>query len=106
MSVYEIDVDELQEHHAAGAVIIDVREPYEYEEAHVPGVTLIPMGEVADRVDELRGPGPLYLICATGARSYRAAEFLETQGIEAINVVGGTMAWIDAGFPVDQGGAA
>ena len=106
MSVYEIDVDELHGHHAAGAVIIDVREPHEYDEAHVPGVALIPLGEVADRVDDFRQPSPIYLICRTGARSRRAAEFLETQGIVAINVAGGTMAWIDAGFPVDQGGAS
>jgi rhodanese-related sulfurtransferase len=106
VSVYEIDVDELQGHHAGGATVVDVREPHEYEEAHVPGAVLVPLGEVPDRIDELRGPGPLYLICRTGARSYRAAEFLETQGIEAINVAGGTLAWIDAGFPVDQGGSA
>jgi rhodanese-related sulfurtransferase len=105
VSVYEIDVDELEGHHSGGAVVIDVREPHEYEEAHVPGAVLIPMGEVQERVDDFRQPGPIYLICATGARSRRVAEFLETQGIESINVVGGTMAWIDAGFPVDQGGA-
>jgi rhodanese-related sulfurtransferase len=103
--VYEIDVDELEGHHSAGAVVIDVREPHEYDEAHVPGAVLIPMGEVQERVDDFRQTGPIYLICATGARSRRVAEFLETQGIEAINVAGGTMAWIDAGFPVDQGGA-
>ena len=104
MSVYEIDVDELHEHHRVGAVVIDVREPHEFEEAHVPGAALIPLGEVADRVDEFGGPGPIYLICRSGARSRRAAEFLETKGIVAINVAGGTLAWIDAGFPVDQGG--
>jgi len=103
VSVFEIDVDELQGHHAAGAVIIDVRELHEYEEAHVPGVVLIPLGEVADRVDDFRHPGPVYLICRSGARSRRAAEYLETQGIEAINVAGGTRAWIDAGFPVESG---
>jgi rhodanese-related sulfurtransferase len=105
VSVYEIDVDELEGHHAAGAVVIDVREPHEYDEAHVPGALLIPMGEVQERVGDFRQTAPIYLICATGSRSRRVAEFLETQGIEAINVVGGTTAWIDAGFPVDQGGA-
>ncbi len=59
-----------------------------------------------ERVDELPGKRTdLYLICKSGARSRRADEHLETQGIVAINVAGGTMAWIDAGFPVDQGGA-
>ena len=105
MTVSEIDVDELHRHHAAGAPVVDVRQPHEYEEAHVPGAVLIPLGEVPERVEELPQEGPIFLICRTGARSLRAAEFLETQGIVAINVAGGTLAWIDAGFPVDQGGA-
>jgi rhodanese-related sulfurtransferase len=105
VTISEIDVDELHGHHAAGAPVVDVRQPHEYVEAHVPGAVLIPLGEVPDRLSELPQEGPIYLICKTGARSRRAAEFLETQGIVAINVAGGTMAWIDAGFPVDQGGA-
>ena len=82
-----------------------MREPDEYDEAHVPGAVLIPLGEV-QRAGRRASASRAHLPdLSTGARSRRAAEFLETQGIDAINVVGGTMAWIDAGFPVDQGGA-
>ena len=47
--------------------------------------------------------GPVYVICAMGARSLRAAEFYRSQGIDAINVAGGTTAWIEAGEPVSTG---
>lgn len=106
MTVPEIDVDELRTHHEAGAPIIDVRQPDEYDEAHVPGAQLIPLGEVPERMDELPDAHPLYLICRSGARSGKAGEFLAAQGYDVVNVAGGTLAWIDAGFPVDTGGAS
>ena len=62
-----------------------------------PAPSLIPLGEVPERVDEIPADGPVYVICRTGARSMRAAEFLVAQGFDATNVAGGTMAWIDAG---------
>ena len=49
-----------------------------------------------------RGDHPS-VICAVGARSARAAEFLMTHGVEAVNVAGGTKAWIGAGRPVETG---
>ena len=106
MSVPEIDVEALAELHAAGATIVDVREPDEYDEAHVPGVQLIPLGEVPERFEEIPSEGTIYVICRSGARSARAAEFLIGQGLEAVNVAGGTLAWIDSGRPVDTGGEA
>ncbi len=104
MTISEIDVDELHVRHAAGAPVIDVRQPDEYEDAHVPGATLIPLAEVPDHVGDLPTDQPVLLICKSGARSMRAAEFLDAQGFDAVNVAGGTLAWIDAGFPVDRGG--
>jgi rhodanese-related sulfurtransferase len=105
VSVPEIDVDALAELHAAGATIVDVRQPDEYEEAHVPGAILIPLGDVQDRVAEIPADGPVYVICKSGARSMRASEWLVTQDIDATNVAGGTMAWIQSGRPVVTGGA-
>ena len=52
VTVPEIDIAEAARRHAAGAVVIDVREPSEYVEGHVPGAPLIPLGEVMERVDE------------------------------------------------------
>ncbi len=102
MTIPEIDVEELRPLQMGGANVIDVREPDEYEEGHVPGARLIPLQEVPERIEELPDTGDIYLICKTGARSRRAAEYLATQGYQVHNVAGGTMAWIDAGFPVDR----
>ena len=105
MSVPEIDVEALAELHAAGATIVDVRQPDEYEEAHVAGAILIPLGEVQERVAEIPADGPVYVICKSGGRSMRASEWLVTQDIDATNIAGGTMAWIESGRPVVTGGA-
>jgi thioredoxin 1 len=103
MEVPEIDVAELAELRSQGVPLIDVREPDEYEAGHVPGAHLVPLTTVPDRLDEVPSGGPVYVICAKGGRSLRAAEFYRSQGLEAINVAGGTTAWIDAGEPVNTG---
>jgi rhodanese-related sulfurtransferase len=103
MDVPEIDVAELAKARAEGAPLIDVREPDEYEAAHVPGATLIPLATVPDNLDRVPADGPVYVICAKGSRSLRAAEFYRANGIEAVNVAGGTTAWVDAGEPVSTG---
>lgn len=97
MEVPEIDVAGLAEARAGGAFVLDVRQPDEYEEAHVPGAVLVPLGEVPDRVAEVPTDGTVYVICRSGARSLRAAEHLRGQGIDAVNVAGGTLAWIESG---------
>lgn len=103
MAINEIDVDELDELRAGGAPVIDVRQPDEYEDGHVPGAVLIPLAEVPDRVADFPSDGSALIICRSGARSMKAAEFLAGQGIVATNVAGGTLAWIDAGKPLVTG---
>jgi rhodanese-related sulfurtransferase len=103
MDVPEIDIGELARLHPSGPVLIDVREPDEYTEAHVPGATLIPLGTVPDHLDEVPTEGTVYVICAVGGRSRRAAEFYRTKGIDAVNVAGGTKAWLEAGQPASTG---
>ena len=84
-------------------MVIDVREPGEYVEGHVPGAPLIPLGEVMERVDEFPATSEVLIICKSGGRSGQAAQFLRGQGIDAVNIAGGTMAWIAAGNPVVTG---
>ena len=105
MDVPEIDVDELARLHESGVVLVDVRRADEYEEFHVPGAQLIPLDEIVERVEEIPNDRRVYLICAVGSRSARAAEFLNGQGYDTVNVVGGSNAWLDAGFPVEHGSA-
>lgn len=88
---------------AGAAALVDVREPDEFEEVRAEGAVLVPLGEVPERLSELPRDRALLLICRSGARSLRAAEYLATQGYEVANVAGGTLAWVDAGLPVEHG---
>jgi rhodanese-related sulfurtransferase len=101
--VPEIDIGELARLRPEGITLVDVREPHEYATAHVPGAQLIPLGTVPDRVGDVPTGGEVYVICAKGGRSLRAAEFYRSSGIEAVNVAGGTSAWVDAGEPIATG---
>jgi rhodanese-related sulfurtransferase len=103
MDVPEIDIAGLAKARADGAALIDVREPDEYTTAHVPGAVLVPLATVPVRLQDVPPEGPVYVICAVGQRSRRAAEFYRMRGIDAINVAGGTTAWIEAGEPVSTG---
>ena len=85
--------------HAAGAVVLDVRNPDEYEQAHVPGAVLIPLPELAARLDEVPDADPLYVICALGGRSLVAARALTEGGAHALSVAGGTNGWLGRGGP-------
>ena len=86
-----------------GARLIDVREPAEYEQAHVPGARLIPLNTVPDNVDAFVGEGPTYVICQSGARSSAACDYLASRGVTVINVAGGTMGWMASGFDIATG---
>ena len=102
-NVPEVDVDELEKAQADGAPLIDVREPDEYLEGHVPGAVPIPLGQVADRVSEFPRPQTVYVICQGGGRSARAVQWLRTQGVDAVNVAGGTATWAASGKPIVEG---
>ena len=101
-----IGVAELGSALRSGGVLLDVRELDEYLEAHVGGGRLAPLQTVPEIAAELPTDQPVYVICAAGGRSHRAAEFLRQQGVDAINVLGGTNAWMAAGFAVEVGPAA
>lgn len=83
------------------AMIIDVRESYEHAQAHVPGITLIPMSEIQQRVGELPD-GQLIIMCHTGRRSAQVAQWLESLGDYGAvgNLGGGIMQWATEGLPV------
>lgn len=102
----EIDVTELATRRAEGAPVIDVREDDEFAAARVPGAHHIPLGEVVERIDEVPTEGTVYVVCARGGRSAKAVEHYRAQGIDAVNVAGGTLGWIDAGYPIEAGNGA
>jgi rhodanese-related sulfurtransferase len=88
--------------------ILDVRTPAEHAEVHVPGVQLVPL----DRLDPAQlavvngfaKDQPVFVLCRSGSRAKQAAEKLEKGGFSQCQVVeGGTMAWAEAGLPVNRG---
>ena len=99
----EVDVDQLAAALGAGASLVDVRERAEYAQAHVPGARLIPMGQLAGRMDELDKAGPVYVICASGNRSSAMTDLLRASGFDARSVAGGTQAWLASGRAVGVG---
>ena len=105
MPVSEIDIDRLAALDPASVQLIDVREPDEYEQARVPGAVLIPLMTVPERVADLDQDRTLYIICASGGRSMNAAQFLSEHGFDAVNIAGGTKAWVAAGLDFDSGAA-
>lgn len=102
-SVPEIGIDTLAGALRDGVPLIDVRQPDEYEEARVPGARLIPLATLPERVHEVPTDATVYVICRSGGRSAKAVEFLRQQGVDAVNVAGGTLAWIDADQPYESG---
>jgi rhodanese-related sulfurtransferase len=73
------------------AIIIDVREDFEYRNGHVPGAKNIPLSQLEEKYQEITDGN--YIICQSGARSARACQYLLSKGIETINISGGTSAW-------------
>lgn len=99
----EIDLATFAAAHGDGAVVIDVREPFEYLSGHVPGARLVPLGQLPAHVRDLPRGVPVYVICASGNRSLAAVDFLARAGIDAWSVNGGTGAWTRSGRPVVRG---
>ncbi len=77
-------------------VLIDVREPHEFQICRIPGSTLIPLGEVPRRMHELNSADEIVVHCRSGQRSAKAVEFLMKAGFRKIhNLKGGVLAWAD-----------
>ena len=105
MEVPEIGVEELARLRETGVVLVDVREPDEYESFHVPGAQLVPLSDVAERIEDIPSDERVYVICAVGNRSAKAVDYLNRQGYDTVNVAGGSNAWLEAGHPVEHGSA-
>ncbi len=85
-----------------GVQLVDVREPWEHEEAHIPGCRLIPLGEVPLRFQEIDREMPVVVYCKSGGRSGKAVVFLRDQGYgKALNLTGGILAWANAQLPTE-----
>ncbi len=79
-----------------GLVVVDVREPVEWQYGHIDGAVHIPLGELTARLDEVP-EGQALVVCKVGARSARAVMWLAQQGRDVVNLDGGLLEWEAAG---------
>ncbi len=82
--------------------LLDVREPVEYQQAHIAGSKLIPLGQLGGRLSEVPADKPILVVCQTGSRSSMAAQQLAKAGYNVTNVGGGMMGWMRAGLPLKR----
>ncbi|MDX1442552.1 MAG: rhodanese-like domain-containing protein [Gammaproteobacteria bacterium] len=76
------------------AVLLDVREPWEYDIAHLPGSTLTPFALLPLKLRDLNPEAPTVVLCHHGVRSWHAACLLEQSGFKTVfNLAGGIDAW-------------
>ena len=87
--IKSVTTDELQSVLKEKPVILDVREPHEFKNGHIPGAKNVPLGTIGTYT----GKGPVYAICASGGRSTQATKKLTKMGVDATNVKGGMMMW-------------
>lgn len=100
----EISVEQAVAERDSGAFILDVREPEEWNEFHVPDSTLIPLGQLASRVDELPEDQDIVVVCRSGNRSAQGRDILLGAGFTRVtSMAGGLTAWRAAGYPTVSG---
>jgi len=103
--IWEVQPQWLEDH-LRDAVVIDVREPEEFEGplGRIPGARLVPLGELAERAQELKTEKPVVAVCRAGGRSAQATVILRRAGFEKVaNLAGGMLRWRAERCPVEGG---
>lgn len=88
---------------AGTGIVVDVREPWEWETGHAAGAAHIPLNSLPERHAELPRDRAVLVICASGNRSMTAARYLSSVGFDARSVAGGTAAWAAQRLPIEAG---
>lgn len=100
----EVSVQQAAQMQKDGAFLLDVREPSEWNEAHVPGATLVPLGQLSSRLSEVPKDKPVVVICRSGNRSAQARDLLLNSGFTSVtSVAGGINDWKAKGLPTVSG---
>ena len=86
---------------ASGARLVDVRQPYEFDAARIPGAELIGLEEVAERREEINKDEPTVFYCRVGNRSAMAATAFVDAGYDVTSLAGGIAAWIEEGHEIE-----
>jgi adenylyltransferase/sulfurtransferase len=101
---YRIDIEDAQKLIASGDVdIVDVREPWEYEQGHIPNARLVPLNTLLSSPQAHLKRDNILMVCGVGQRSAVAAEMAAALGYTRVyNLEGGTTGWIQHGLPVEK----
>jgi rhodanese-related sulfurtransferase len=100
----EITTAQAAEKRSQGAFILDVREPSEWTQFHIPGATLIPLGELPKRLNEVPKDQDVIVVCRTGHRSAQGRDILRAAGFNRVtSMAGGVTEWQAQGLPVATG---
>jgi rhodanese-related sulfurtransferase len=100
----EITPAQAKEQRSQGAFILDVREPSEWAQIHIPGAVLIPLGELPNRLNEVPRDKDVIVVCRTGHRSAQGRDILRNAGFKRVtSMAGGVTAWQAQGLPIASG---
>jgi rhodanese-related sulfurtransferase len=100
----EVSIAEAARMRSEGAYILDVREPYEWDELHIPGAKLAPLGELKDRLRELPSDQEIVVVCRSGNRSAVGRDILLAAGFDQVtSMAGGMNQWKSAGLEIVTG---
>jgi rhodanese-related sulfurtransferase len=100
----EITTAQAAEKRAQGALILDVRQPSEWLQFHIPGATLIPLGELPSRLSEVSKDREIVVVCRTGHRSAQGRDILRKAGYTRVtSMAGGVTKWQADGLPITTG---
>jgi rhodanese-related sulfurtransferase len=99
---HELTPAQVREALATGdVVLIDVREPYEWEAGRIPGATHIELERLASRAGEVPTDRPIVFHCRLGMRSAMAMQAFRASGWDAYHLGGGIQRWVDQGLPIE-----
>ncbi len=100
----EISVAQAAEKRNQGAFILDVREPSEWNQFHIPGATLIPLGDLPNRLNEVPKDREVVVVCRTGHRSAQGRDILLNAGYTKVtSMAGGMTQWQAQGLAIATG---
>jgi rhodanese-related sulfurtransferase len=100
----EISVDQAAQLRDQGAFILDVREPSEWTQFHIPGATLIPLGDLPNRLTEVPRDRKVVVVCRTGNRSAQGRDILKNAGFANVtSMAGGVTQWQTQGLAIATG---
>lgn len=99
--VREVSVDEAYQRYQAGAFVLDVSWPAEWDEYHAPNTTLIPLDQLSSRINELPADREILVVSRSASSSQQARDLLRAAGRQALSMAGSMSEWYAKGYPID-----